>query len=130
MFFQWVLCASIWVVGVAVQFSVGETQFEPISVIGGVSWATGNLCVVPVVQAIGLAQGLLLWGTSNMIMGWAAARFGFFGIVPQTPDHVLYQVWPCAGPGLPSHLRPTAWLGSADGVLVLQDLGVICAALR
>jgi hypothetical protein len=42
-----------------------------------------------------------LWGASNMIMGWAAARFGFFGIVPQVPSKVL-----------------------------LQDLGVACAGLR
>jgi hypothetical protein len=34
----------------------------------------GNMTVVPIVRAIGLAQGLLVWGTMNMIMGWAAAR--------------------------------------------------------
>ena len=35
----------------------------------------GNLTVVPIVKTIGLAQGLLVWGSLNMLMGWAAARF-------------------------------------------------------
>ena len=74
--------------GVIVNLAQGQVLFQPLAVLGGVFWATGgrctcvdltcegNLTVVPAVKAIGLAQGMLIWGTMNMIMGWAAARFG------------------------------------------------------
>jgi len=90
-FFQWVLCAAIWTVGLMVQFYVGETKFIPLAALGGASWATGNITVVPIITSIGLAQGMLIWGALNMISGWAAARFGFFGIIPEKPKHELLQ---------------------------------------
>ena len=49
---------------------------------GGVIWATGNICVVPIVKAIGLSKGLLLWGSTNMLTGWASGRFGHVLIGP------------------------------------------------
>lgn len=45
-------------------------------VTGGVIWASGNVFVVPIVKAIGLSKGLLLWGMSNTITGWASGKFG------------------------------------------------------
>jgi len=68
-----------------------HAPFPPLAIIGGASWATGNLFTVPIIKAIGLGQGILLWGTANMIIGWAAARFGFFGILPELPVHQTYQ---------------------------------------
>lgn len=92
MFFQWVLCTGIWSVGIVVNLIKGQVPFQPYAVLGGVSWATGNLTVVPIVKAIGLAQGLLVWGSINMIMGWAAARFGWFGIIAQVPSNSTLQI--------------------------------------
>jgi hypothetical protein len=45
----------------------------------------GNLMVVPIVSRIGLSLGLLIWGGSAMIMGWASGVFGI-GIKPQTDN--------------------------------------------
>lgn len=59
-----------------------HAPFPPTAVLGGMSWATGNLCTVPVIKAIGLGQGILLWGTANMVgcansIGSAASPFAF-----------------------------------------------------
>jgi hypothetical protein len=43
--------------------------------VGGAIWCTGNMCVVPVIKTIGLAMGLLIWGTLNLIAGWATGRY-------------------------------------------------------
>uniref|UniRef100_A0AAY4DDE7 Transmembrane protein 144 n=1 Tax=Denticeps clupeoides TaxID=299321 RepID=A0AAY4DDE7_9TELE len=34
-------------------------------------------------QLIGLALGVLLWGSSGLLMGWASSRFGWFGTKPE-----------------------------------------------
>ena len=59
LFFQWVLCTSIWSVGAIVQLAIGSVPFQAISAIGGASWATGNVATVVIVESIGLAQGML-----------------------------------------------------------------------
>ena len=45
--------------------------FLPQAVAGGVLWATGNTMAVPIISSIGLGMGMLIWGTTNMLMGWA-----------------------------------------------------------
>ena len=40
----------------------------------------------PVIKCIGLSMGLLLWGGSNMVAGWASGTFGILGLpAPTTP---------------------------------------------
>ena len=41
----------------------------------GFLWATGNMCVVPVIKTIGLGLGLLIWGSFNLLSGWASGRY-------------------------------------------------------
>lgn len=36
--------------------------------------STGNIAVVPIVKAIGLGLGILIWGSSSLLMGWASSR--------------------------------------------------------
>jgi hypothetical protein len=48
--------------------------------VGGILWATGNILTVPIINCIGLSLGLLIWGGSNLIVGWAVGRFGMFGL--------------------------------------------------
>ena len=43
---------------------------------------------VPIIKSIGLAQGLLVWGSFNLMAGWASGRFGWFGIDPEVPTNV------------------------------------------
>ncbi|XP_058504888.1 transmembrane protein 144b [Solea solea] len=80
MFFQWVNCAAIWVVSMLGDLMLQSPKFHPFAMLGGAIWATGNLAVVPIVKAIGLGLGTLFWGSSSLLVGWATARFGLFGI--------------------------------------------------
>ena len=52
----------------------------------GVLWTTGNLVTVFCIKTCGLAVGLLIWGTTSLIMGWAGGRFGIFGIDAHEPE--------------------------------------------
>ncbi|KAM6269600.1 transmembrane protein 144 isoform 1-T4 [Porphyrio hochstetteri] len=83
MFFQWILCASIWIVSLVVNLIQNCPQFWPLAMVGGFLWATGNITVVPIVKTIGLALGLLIWASFNLLTGWASSRFGWFGIDPE-----------------------------------------------
>uniref|UniRef100_G1KST7 Transmembrane protein 144 n=1 Tax=Anolis carolinensis TaxID=28377 RepID=G1KST7_ANOCA len=83
MFFQWVLCAGISAVGLVVEFTQRSPTFWPLAMVGGFLWATGNVTVVPIVKTIGLALGLLIWASFNLLTGWAISRFGLFGIEPE-----------------------------------------------
>nr|XP_009675437.1 PREDICTED: transmembrane protein 144 isoform X2 [Struthio camelus australis] len=55
MFFQWILCASIWIVSLVVNLIQNCPRFWPLAMVGGFVWATG----------------------------WASSRFGWFGIDPE-----------------------------------------------
>nr|XP_019959376.1 PREDICTED: transmembrane protein 144 isoform X2 [Paralichthys olivaceus] len=83
MFFQWVNCAAIWVVSMVGDLILDSPKFQPFAMFGGAIWATGNIAVVPIIKAIGLGLGSLIWGSSSLLMGWASSRFGWFGIAPQ-----------------------------------------------
>ena len=52
-FFQWALCAGIWLVGVCIQlvhpYSSEPPPLVPLAVFGGAIWATGQLAVVTIV---------------------------------------------------------------------------------
>ncbi len=56
------------------------------NVFSGILWTTGNLVTVFCIKTCGLAVGLLIWGTTSLIMGWAGGRFGIFDIEPQIPS--------------------------------------------
>ncbi|NXA33752.1 TM144 protein, partial [Eudromia elegans] len=83
MFFQWILCASVWIVSLVVNLIQNCPRFWPLAMVGGFVWATGNVTVVPIVKTIGLALGLLIWASFNLLTGWASSRFGWFGIDPE-----------------------------------------------
>ncbi|XP_072519922.1 transmembrane protein 144b [Salminus brasiliensis] len=83
MFFQWISCVSIWAVGFVGDMVIHSSKAHPAAMIGGVIWATGNITSVPVVKCIGLGLGMLLWGASGLLIGWASSRFGLFGLDPE-----------------------------------------------
>ena len=91
-FFQWVLCLAIWCVGLVVYAIQGFPTFQPGAMLGGAIWATGNIMCVPIIKILGLSLGLLIWGQTNMLIGWATGYFGLFGVVSQahlTKNHGL-----------------------------------------
>lgn len=81
-FFQWIMCLGIWLVGLVVQL-IRNAAFEPFAMIGGMCWCFGNMASVPVIQCVGLAVGMCVWCTSSLIMGWSAGRFGLLGVHAQ-----------------------------------------------
>ncbi|EFP09500.1 hypothetical protein CRE_25065 [Caenorhabditis remanei] len=87
-FVQWLMSSAILLVGVIVYWTQGFPEFEPLAMLGGVFWALGNATAVPIMNTIGIGMGMLVWGTTNCVAGWAAGRFGLFGInatVPTSP---------------------------------------------
>jgi len=88
MFFQWIMCSAIWCMGLVVNLATGNPRFHPLAMLGGWFWATGNIATVPIIRMIGLGLGLLLWGNSNLIIGWASSRYGLFGLDSHPPDTV------------------------------------------
>jgi len=91
MFFQWILCIAIWVVGCTVNVIrtsyesglTSSTQFYPYAMLGGFFWTIGNVMVVPIIKCIGLGLGMCIWGSVNLLFGWASGTFGLFGIIKQ-----------------------------------------------
>ena len=41
-----------------------------------------------VINFIGLSMGLLIWGSTNMVVGWATGHFGLFGV---DKDAIQYE---------------------------------------
>jgi hypothetical protein len=60
--------------------------FSNLKLFTGILWTTGNLVTVFCIKTCGLAVGLLIWGTTSLIMGWAGGRFGIFGVTAQVPS--------------------------------------------
>jgi len=86
-FFQWVLCTAVWIVGCIVNFArtphdglVSSVEFYPFAMLGGALWCIGNAMAVPIIKCIGLGLGMCVWGSANLLIGWASGRFGLFGL--------------------------------------------------
>lgn len=79
-FFTLCLAAGIFIVGLVQWFVDGMYKFEPVAMLGGAIWAAGNLCVPFIIKRCGLGIGQLVWGSTNMLTGWATGTFGLFGV--------------------------------------------------
>uniref|UniRef100_A0A914V6W1 Transmembrane protein 144 n=1 Tax=Plectus sambesii TaxID=2011161 RepID=A0A914V6W1_9BILA len=62
LFVQWVISIAILVVGFVVNAIAGFPRFFPLAMLGGVSWAVGNITAVPIINSIGMSLGILIWG--------------------------------------------------------------------
>ncbi|GMI02104.1 hypothetical protein TrVE_jg8045 [Triparma verrucosa] len=81
MFFQLWMCVGILIISFPVQIYRGWPEFQPFAMWGGFLWCTGNIMSVVTIQSVGMSIGLLVWGATNMIMGWASGKFGLFGLI-------------------------------------------------
>lgn len=81
--------------------------------IGGVSWATGNVLVVPIVELVGLGLGFLFWSGGNLVFGYLIGRYGMFGV----PKEAIAIDW-------------LSWFGLVLGVAALGLFGSIDATLN
>lgn len=121
MFFQWVLCSGIFLESVVIQL-VQQSEFYPIVMLGGMTWATGNLCVVPVFKTIGMGLGMSLWGTCSLLVGWASGKFGWFG---NDVDNISKPGMNYAGAGLAfASIILYLFVKSDDGASFDQEIDV------
>jgi len=87
--FVWSFSSGVLIVGIVSMFITGKAIFVYSGLLGGSLWATGNLCVIPIVKSIGLGPGMLIWGSTSLITGFFCGKFGFFGLERQ---HVPHEV--------------------------------------
>jgi len=78
--FVWIFSSGVMTVGIISIFIAGKAIFVYTGLIGGALWATGNLCVIPIVKLIGLGLGLLLWGSTSLVTGFLVGKLGLFGL--------------------------------------------------
>lgn len=91
MSFVWVFASGVMCVGFISIFINGEAVFVPTGILGGSLWALGNLCVIPIVQSIGLGLGMLIWGGTSLCTGFFSGKFGLFGLHEDDVHHNGYN---------------------------------------
>ena len=67
--FQFFMCCGIWLTGLVINLFVNSPPFYPIVLIGGILWTTGNILSLLVIRINGLGMSMLLWCTTNMLIG-------------------------------------------------------------
>jgi hypothetical protein len=67
--FQFFMCCGIWITGLVIDLFVKSPQFFPLVLIGGILWTTGNILCLLVIRINGLGMSMLLWCTTNMLVG-------------------------------------------------------------
>jgi len=82
-FFQWLQCAGIYIVGFIISI-FRPAMWSPVAMVGGIAWCTGNMLCVPIIQRLGLGVGLSLWSGAGMVFGWCSSVTGLMGQKPST----------------------------------------------
>uniref|UniRef100_A0A1I7YBK6 SPW repeat-containing protein n=1 Tax=Steinernema glaseri TaxID=37863 RepID=A0A1I7YBK6_9BILA len=117
-FAQWVMCSAILAVGLVVNAGASFPPFHPLAMLGGMFWTIGNVTAIPIMNMIGLGMGILIWGTTNCLLGWASGRFGLFGINATVPNSPMLNYFGLmlviVGGVMFSQIRPTPKHGAAD----------------
>jgi hypothetical protein len=57
--------------------------FQPLAMLGGTLWCTGNMLTVPIIHLIGIGKGQVLWSDVGLFIGWASGAFGILGVTKQ-----------------------------------------------
>lgn len=84
--FVWSFSAGVLIIGIISMF-IAHTPIVYWGLLGGSLWATGNLCVIPIVKTIGLGPGMLIWSSTSLITGFLTGKFGWFGVAKETVRH-------------------------------------------
>ena len=101
-FFQLPFCLGIWFGGLICTLiryldeeghddTHRQIRFYPTAMLGGVIWETGNIMVVPIISRIGMALGLIIWGTAALLIGWFTGYFGLFGL--DSEKDKIHTLW-------------------------------------
>jgi hypothetical protein len=52
-------------------------------------YLSGNIMRIPIVNFFGPGLSMLIWGSVQITVGWATARFGLFGLREQIPINIF-----------------------------------------
>ena len=83
MFFQFCMCNAIFITAIPVLIIQGFPPIHGLALFGGALWCTGNILCPLAIKFIGMGLGLILWGCTSMLFGWASGTFGLFGLSKQ-----------------------------------------------
>jgi glucose uptake protein GlcU len=83
MFFQFCMCNAIFITALPVLIVQSFPPIHGLALFGGALWCTGNILCPLAVKFIGMGLGLILWGCTSMLFGWASGTFGLFGLAKQ-----------------------------------------------
>lgn len=86
-FSQFCMCFGRFAVGLVILLTRKNQIFYPDAALGGVLWAIGNSMSVPIIQCLGMGLGVAIWGTTNMLLGWASGAFGLWGVKKEVPEN-------------------------------------------
>ena len=90
------MCNAIFMTSIPILIIQDYPPIHAFALLGGFLWCTGNLLCPIAIRFIGVGLGLILWGCSSMILGWATGKFGLFGLHKQDiGDPVLNYVGMC-----------------------------------
>ena len=99
-FFALWVTIGIFLVGLVQWLLNGCYEFEPIAMLGGAIWATGNMMVPFIIANCGLGIGQLVWGSTNMMTGWATGAFGLLSGLGVPADEIANRPLNYVGVGL------------------------------
>jgi hypothetical protein len=94
-FFSFCMSIGIIMTGVIITFMMPTERteafrtlaaFQPFAMLGGAAWMLGNLMCPLVIKWVGLGVGLSVWDLTNMLVGWATGRFGWFSVEVATVE--------------------------------------------
>jgi glucose uptake protein GlcU len=82
-FFQFCMCNGIFMTAIPVLIFQSFPPIHGLAMLGGFLWCTGNMLCPIAIRFIGMGLGLILWGCTSMVIGWASGKFGLFGLKKQ-----------------------------------------------
>ena len=82
-FFQFCMCNGIFMTAIPVLIFQSFPPIHGLAILGGFLWCTGNMLCPIAIRFIGMGLGLILWGCTSMLIGWASGKFGLFGLNKQ-----------------------------------------------
>lgn len=82
-FFQFCMCNAIFITSIPVLMIQSFPPIHGLALFGGFLWCTGNMLCPLAIKFIGMGLGLILWGCTSMLFGWASGTFGLFGLTKQ-----------------------------------------------
>lgn len=93
-FFSFCMCNAIFMTSIPVLIIQGFPPVHGLAFFGGFLWCTGNMLCPLAVKFIGMGLGLILWGCTSMLFGWASGTFGLFGLTRQPVNNLALN---CVG---------------------------------